>query len=79
MKFPPPGARASALGPILYAAGIVTGAVAAVLVLRTQSRPVERNDHEDQDDEAGRAKTGGAPAAVTETTTEQSEKEQDNE
>jgi hypothetical protein len=33
-KFPPPGGEHVALGPFLYAGGIVTGAVAAVLVQR---------------------------------------------
>lgn len=38
-KFPPPGGDHMALGPVLYAAGIITGAVAAVLVLRTKVDP----------------------------------------
>jgi hypothetical protein len=38
-KFPPLGGEHVALGPVLYAAGIVLGAVAAVLVLRTRVDP----------------------------------------
>jgi len=38
-KFPPPGGQHVAIGPLLYAAGIVTGAVAAVLVLKTRVDP----------------------------------------
>jgi hypothetical protein len=41
-KFPPPGGEHMALGPFLYAAGIITGAVAAVLVLRLRVDPSEQ-------------------------------------
>lgn len=39
VKFPPPGGEHVARGPFLYAAGLVTGAVAAALVLRTKADP----------------------------------------
>jgi hypothetical protein len=42
VKFPPPGGEHMALGPFLYAAGIVAGAVAAVLVLRIRVDPSAR-------------------------------------
>ena len=38
-KFPTLGGVSLGLGPVLYAAGIVTGLVAAVLVLRTRAVP----------------------------------------
>lgn len=45
-KFPSPGGEHMALGPLLYAAGIITGAVAAVLVLRTRVDPSAQESRE---------------------------------